>query len=43
VVAGSTAVDGMAAGSTLPLRFGAPPLHMHMLMHMHMHMHISIH
>jgi len=48
VVAGGTAVDGMAAGSTLrPLSFGAPPLHMHMHMHTHTHMHmhtrISIH
>ena len=36
MVAGGTAVDGMAAGSTLrPLSFGAPPLHMHMHMHTH--------
>ena len=41
MVAGGTAVDGMAAGSTLrPLSFGAPPLHMHMHMHTHTHMHM---
>ena len=42
MVAGGTAVDGMAVGSTLlPLSFGAPPQHMHMHMHMRMHMHMS--
>ena len=44
MVAGGTAVDGMAVGSTLlPLSFGAPPQHMHMHMHMRMHMHMHMH